>query len=112
MASPTRWIVERDKVVIGIERVPLHEIGRYRWRWMAMVVAWVYAHGWWGCYVREATSEEPPRTLAEARSEANRVLADQLFPESKDPDHPQYEDACLTRQVWLEDHAPYPRLMA
>lgn len=112
MASPRRWIVERDKVVIGIERVPLHEIGRYRWRLVAMLVAWVYAHGWWGCYVSEAPAEEPRRGLKEALSQANEVLADQLFPESKDPDHPQYESACLTREIWLQDYAPSPRALA
>ena len=112
MASPRRWVVERDKVVIGVERVPLHEIGRYRWRWMAIIVAWVYAHGWWGCYVREGASEEPCLTLAEAQSRVNCALADQMFPESKDPDHPQYEAACLTREIWLQDHAPSPRALA
>jgi hypothetical protein len=48
------WKVERDKVVVCRQVVAPYIVGTYRWRWVAVVVAWALAHGWWGCYVSEA----------------------------------------------------------
>jgi len=45
------WRVTRDKVVIGQQVVAPYTVGTYRFRLFALCVAWLYAHGWWGCYV-------------------------------------------------------------
>jgi hypothetical protein len=50
------WKVERNKVVMFRETVPLEIVGVYRWRWLAILVAWFYAHGWWACFVNEVTA--------------------------------------------------------
>lgn len=47
------WVVERDKVVRCRLVVSRYEVGQYRWRWVAMAVAWWTAYGYWACYVRE-----------------------------------------------------------
>lgn len=51
------WIVERDKAIAMRTLVQRHEVGRYRWRWIAIIVAWANTHGHWSCYIRKEVKE-------------------------------------------------------